>query len=168
MVIDVLKLSRSHWYLAIICNLQHLERRLDKDSAANDSDTTMGDDAAPIDKNASGDGASAVDLDTHPEKMDTSSDKEPDVAETRHNLESMTVEEGGTQKEWPSEDEVERLDEKQEHKNQQYFNNKLVDNPASSTNTVEGDSHEKSDEKSRKQSKERRKSNHYNPPNTYV
>jgi hypothetical protein len=166
--VNVLKLSRSHWYLAIICNLQHLERRLDKDSTANDSDTTIGDEAVSADNNASplsGDGSSVVNH-TCSDKMDTSSDKEPEVAETRHNLESMTVEEGGTQKEWPSEDEVERLDEKQEYKNQQY--SKLVEIPASSANTVEGDSHEISDQKSPKQTKGSRKSTHYAPPNTYV
>jgi hypothetical protein len=73
------------------------------------------------DKNATGDGCSVVNLDTHPAQMDTSSDKEPEVAETRHKLASVTVVEGGTQKEWPSEDEVERPDENQEHKTQQHF-----------------------------------------------
>jgi hypothetical protein len=170
-VSDVLILSSTHWYLAIICNLQHLERKLEGDTAANDSDSTMEEDISSADKIGSppsGDQSSAIDLDTHTDKMDTSSDKEPEVLEASNSMENMSVgEEGGHQNEWPSEDEVERLDDGQERKNRgfrQLGNEDGVTDIPALSNTDEADL---SGESSMKP-KLTRRSTHYSPPNTYV
>jgi hypothetical protein len=114
----VLTPSSSHWYLAIICNLQHLERKLQKYPAV-DSDATITSDTDQIDNSSSPVPSShqqpGLNPDTHPDEMEIVSENNHNISETRNGLESMSVDED----EWPEPDENESRDRTLEDRNKQ-------------------------------------------------
>ena len=114
----------SHWYLAIICNLQHLDRKLQTseapaDSAAIDSDGTIVDDPKPH--------KTRLTPSSEPDKMDIVQDNGSgvEIADTQTCLENMSVEE---ESEWPEENEVDVKDSKLESKNSKVELNKGTNN----------------------------------------
>jgi hypothetical protein len=110
----------SHWYLAIICNLQHLERKLQKpaeEPAVIDSDgMVMG---TPKANGAHIPPMLSPGADTIPVTVSDMT-RRHSVSEAQEGLEKVSITETGSDvdpDEWPAEDENERLDEKIEEKN---------------------------------------------------
>lgn len=85
--------------------------------------------------------------------VDPSTDRSSDVSDTLTSTESMSVDKD----EWPSEDEVERLDGEKEASNHSAKLSPKTLGIDSSSNYAYGNG-----------SKAKRKSKHYVPPNTYV
>ncbi|KAI5780845.1 hypothetical protein EDC01DRAFT_667432 [Geopyxis carbonaria] len=92
--------ENAHWYLAVVCNLQHLQRKLQHDSpveedSREDSDTTMSTEKPQI---------SSKNSEVIPGNLD--------ILDTESSAERMILDE-----EWPVDDENETLDEAIETKN---------------------------------------------------
>ncbi|KAI5816972.1 hypothetical protein BZA77DRAFT_46436 [Pyronema omphalodes] len=115
----------SHWYLAIICNLQHLKRKFPNPEAATDSDsgTTAADpenaEATTVDSPGSTEQQTSVeDVD----KMDI--EKDPEVAETQESFDRMSVSEND-EGEWPISEETPAIDSNLAEKNKGVKRNRM-------------------------------------------
>jgi hypothetical protein len=117
--------NSSHWYLAIICNLQHLKRKFPNPEAATDSDSgTIAADpenteATTVDSPGSTEQQTSVeDVD----KMDI--EKDPEVVEAQKSFDSMSVSEND-EDEWPIREQTPAIDPNLIEKNKSVKRNRI-------------------------------------------
>lgn len=113
---------RTHWYVAIICNLQHIDRKLDKGSPeqgagapdGEDSDATMAEESKKPGQ-ASNSGLEEAITDVVRDKSGDRTENDPQVVETQKSVENMSIDadfhETHDPTEWPADkDELEGVD----------------------------------------------------------
>ena len=158
--------NSSHWYLAIICNLPNLERKLGSAGAASNStvtvDTDIGDKGSPPALATNGH-QPVIDLGGQSGEMAKASDKDRDISETRNSLQNMSVDqESDEENEWPEVDENQQRDPKLAKKNRY----SLIKKGSNDDEDIEMTDASFSTKETTAKTKVRRKNPHFQSPNT--